>query len=171
MYWTLLGQVAGPILAGLIAFLAAEWRRVVKESERIGKMDADASMLASQFAELKRDVKEDRIESKKEIGRVCERIDGLALRIFEKMDVLIKGGYTCAQLGNISALQTQSTADSDRILRLEGRMRDVEIAAANSEELSKANSERLTDCNKITNDHGRRIGTLEQQRSVRRKPT
>ena len=148
MDWRMIGQILGPVLAAVVAFVASEWRRIIKDAERLGKAESDSASLTTQFSEFKDSVKQDRAETREEIHRIFQRIDELA-----------KGGYTCGQLAHIGALQTQVATNTERFLRMEQRVHEIEATAAEA----VASQELL-------NDYGRRIGTLEQQRSIRRKP-
>ena len=107
MNWNIVGFIVGP----LMAFVGSEIMRRIAASRLEGEHDATAKALAKDFENFR-----DRTE--KMLEKIWTKLDSLA----EKT-----GPHLCVQVASISAMQTQITTNTERFLRMEQRVHELEM--------------------------------------------
>ncbi len=110
MNWIAIGVFLGPI----VSFIASEISHRISDAKRVGEMDTAAKSLAKDFAEFKHDTKE-------VLDKIWDKLDSLIERTIP---------HSCFQIAAISAMQSQIVTNTERFLRMENRLHELEVKHA-----------------------------------------
>ena len=127
-------ELIGPIFAAAAAFGLAEWRRKYVDAKRAGQREAEEELLAKEFESFKEKTEsalEKRLTSEVAFAGLANEfhefktdIKRAIEKLFERLDKLAtEGGYACKQTAVIATMQTQISANKERIETLERSVR------------------------------------------------